>query len=467
MEDNFAFIDCTKSDRSTKKLVRSHAMKGKNAGKTHHRRSRLDLSRSHKSGQSALVQPLDRLNNQECRMGLLGLTYEAVGEQLLAIPFPIEATSQNRPIINQFFAVVVDALHPPELCRSLDVVKSYWLRLLFMDTTSYHCAIALLATLNNFFFGAQGVSSRAIYHLSQAVRLVNQQLQTAQALSNSNLTVVNFLIVHELLGESRLEAEIHLRGLHRMVMLRGGLMNLEDSEPSLLVLKICKTDLDFALNYGTSTCFYRDRMANVALTLATRGFFMNRTMGGLALRFNGLDPTLQQILVDLISIASLFNAGCRMDPHTLQEVVVSVGYRLIRFHPLCGPCLEDKLSSAFHIGLTSLLTTLFLRLGGRRFLRYSPVTERLKEVIESGLDEDDRDLMLWLLFIGRVSVLEGPDQDWIVPRIRQAVLSLGITSWAGVHRCILQFPWINALHDKAGKALWESVLGSDGCSQAD
>ncbi len=101
MEDNFAFIDCTKSDRSTKKLVRSHAMKGKNAGKTHHRRSRLDLSRSHKSGQSALVQPLDRLNNQECRMGLLGLTYEAVGEQLLAIPFPIEATSQNRPIINQ------------------------------------------------------------------------------------------------------------------------------------------------------------------------------------------------------------------------------------------------------------------------------------------------------------------------------------------------------------------------------
>jgi hypothetical protein len=32
-----------------------------------------------------------------------------------------------------------------------------------------------------------------------------------------------------------------------------------------------------------------------------------------------------------------------------------------------------------------------------------------------------------------------------------------IESWAQVHQCITQFPWINPLHNEAGEALWSSV----------
>jgi hypothetical protein len=59
-----------------------------------------------------------------------------------------------------------------------------------------------MATLNEFFFGGEVVSSKAIYHLSQTDGLVNQTLQTTEALSNSNLAVFNFLIVQALVREA-------------------------------------------------------------------------------------------------------------------------------------------------------------------------------------------------------------------------------------------------------------------------
>lgn len=97
-----------------------------------------------------------------------------------------------------------------------------------------------MATYVQFFSGRETVStsSQAIYHLNQAVGLVNKKLQTVEALSNTNLAVVNFLVVHELLRESGSKARIHMKGLQKMVELRGGLSQLEDDD--LLAVKFCK-----------------------------------------------------------------------------------------------------------------------------------------------------------------------------------------------------------------------------------
>ena len=188
---------------------------------------------------------------------------------------------------------------------------------------------------------------------------------------------------------------------------------------------------------------------------------MNRNVAGSDPRFHRMDPFLQQILVDVTDVARLFNmdsAALNMDPNMFQEVIVSVGYRLIRFHPFGGPQLEAKLEPACHIGLVAFTTTLYLQFGRRRFLRYRLVAQRLQEVIERGLDLEDNDLMLWLLFIGGVSVLAEVSQIWLVSRIYQVTQSLDIEDWTALHKTIVRFPWINCLHDEAGKALWNTVM---------
>jgi hypothetical protein len=60
------------------------------------------------------------------------------------------------------------------------------------------------------------------------------------------------------------------------------------------------------------------------------------------------------------------------------------------------------------------MTTLFIQFGRRRFLKYSLVARYLRDVTHRGLDEEDSDLMLRLLFIGGISVLAELDQAWLI-----------------------------------------------------
>lgn len=98
--------------------------------------------------------------------------------------------------------------------------------------------MALMGTLNRYFFGRDVVNSDIVSHLTQAVVLVNQSLDTREATCDANIYVVNFMIVHELLNGAKDRALVHLRGLQKMIELRGGIVGLE---PNLkLLAKVCK-----------------------------------------------------------------------------------------------------------------------------------------------------------------------------------------------------------------------------------
>lgn len=176
-----------------------------------------------------------------------------------------------------------------------------------------------------------------------------------------------------------------------------------------------------------------------------------------------LDPFLLRILLNVKGLAQWFNRGDKRhkaDPDMLQEVIVSVCYRLVRFHALGDPPLESKLDAAYHIGLVAFMTTLFLQFDGRRFLRYNLVSRCLGSVIGRMISELGDDLLLWLLFIGGISVLEEADQRWVVLQISHIVRLLGFENWGQMRQLLTQFPWIGAIHDGPGKALWDTVMTS-------
>jgi len=95
-----------------------------------------------------------------------------------------------------------------------------------------------MATVNQCFFGRVVDIAGSVYHLTRALSLVNETLDTPEALSDANIAVVNFMVVHELLRGAKSTALVHLKGLERMVQLRGGISALESD--TMLMLKICK-----------------------------------------------------------------------------------------------------------------------------------------------------------------------------------------------------------------------------------
>ncbi|KAK3949828.1 hypothetical protein QBC32DRAFT_266050 [Pseudoneurospora amorphoporcata] len=643
MGKGFQFIDSTKTDRVTRRLVRSHAMKGKNVGKVLHRRSRLELdlhtprpskkactsstarnllpqtqgqqqptSTSRPSSSSTMSRSkspeetpspgdgssstgsssyittpassvtdltsndflyldddfvdLDWLadvenhdihayiadtltsptvdtsfQGQQVQQSLVLPAYTqkaptttlGARDSLFVLAFPVQATPQSQYVITQFFGIVIDALYPPQLVRGAAKAYDYWISTLFQDRTSFHCAIALMAALSDFFFGDQALTPDAIYHLSQAIHMVNQTLETNDAVSDSNLAVVNFLVIQELLKDSiKSKAEVHLKGLQRMVELRGGLMSLGEDNP--LGIKISKTAVDFALHRGTPlpSAFYRDRMPSIRARLQSEGFILSSplsplfsfsplssispsptspsfTSSGLQQQQIQIHPFLSQILSDVLSITTLLNSSFlnfRFDPHMLQEFLVSVGCRLIRFRPLSyyqsqthpqkggkrpspqgtAAAKQSRIESAIHLGLIALTTTLFLQFGRRRFLRYELVRDCLTTLIsdwdyhsiipssasstlENPAESVENQTLLWLLHMGGISVLAGPEeQKWLAPKVQELAWGvMGILEWEGipgtlgsgmgVKECLLRFPWVDALHSEPGRAMWDSL----------
>lgn len=147
-------------------------------------------------------------------------------------------------------SVVCDSVSLTRTCESiLDTDDVYWQDLLDPNTSSISNIVALT------YFNMSSVplfpspngnterlrfrgrrtrinkeSPEAMHRLSQAVTLVNLNLSTPEALPSSNISVVNILVVREMLRGNRESAEIHLMGLRKMIALRGGLKRLEGED---------------------------------------------------------------------------------------------------------------------------------------------------------------------------------------------------------------------------------------------
>lgn len=106
-EKTFYFIDGMKADRESKKLMRQHVMKGKNAGKTFHRPSRLALAEAPRPGAADGFYPQHaRYCNQEERYAYWMHLSErtamgSIGNMPLPFSLPVEVMPKSLTVINR------------------------------------------------------------------------------------------------------------------------------------------------------------------------------------------------------------------------------------------------------------------------------------------------------------------------------------------------------------------------------
>lgn len=218
-------------------------------------------------------------------------------------------------------------------------------------------------------------------------------------------------------------------------------------------------DILFALRYGKPIVFFRDRFSEVRSTIAS----INRNSHSVSTtptrQNNEINPYLQNILDDTMIVSSFFNSASNsqtLDITMFLELLVSICCRLIRFLPLQNQKPKCKVKAAYHIGLLTFMTTLFLQWDIRRIDEYNKVSERLREVINDDLDNLDSDFVLWFLFIASMW-FSVTCEHGLVLRIRTLTTRLDITSWSRVRDSLSKFPWICALHDQPGRLIWNVV----------
>jgi len=176
-----------------------------------------------------------------------------------------------------------------------------------------------------------------------------------------------------------------------------------------------------------------------------------------------INTVLRTIMQDAVSVTYFLNGSvgnARLDPYVFSEYVVSIGCRLLDFHPLDAENLKQPPERACHMGLAVFLSTLYIQHGRRRFLKYGMVGARLKSTIETCFEDVSAELMLWLLFLGGPSILAAIDESWLMPKIRTILEKLGLQTWQEVRSCLLAFPWICGLHDAPAATLYSDCFSS-------
>ncbi|KAJ5574042.1 uncharacterized protein N7459_008469 [Penicillium hispanicum] len=428
MQKTFHFIDGVQPDRKAQRSMRRHVMKGKNAGKKLHRPSRLaQRIPPHEFSAIDAGDPIDQ---------------KGPGTGQLVIPSNTLERGFREAILTTSLPILNINLHSHQIIDR-----------------SFHCNLSLMQACNEIYLSDGNSPAKALYHLSQTFTQIQKRLDSEDALSDSTIALIASLILQEQLRNQLPAAEMHARGLQRIIQLRGGLDQLEGNVA--LILKVCKADIMLAWQHGGPTMFFRDRMSEVRRTLASRGHHLDFSSVPPLVRDNELDSHLYSILSDLVGLCSLLNNNPHqpiLDFLVFEEIFVSICYRLHRFRSLNDARTQHDSQTVCHLGLLMFTMVTFFQLNRTRIIDFRRASLCFKNFLSSELCTLENDATLWLMVLGGICHLGDDDMDWIAWKIRQLIQRRGMNSWEYVRSFLCKLPWIHAVHDQPGRELWNRVL---------
>ncbi|TGJ86318.1 hypothetical protein E0Z10_g2454 [Xylaria hypoxylon] len=435
------FIDNASIDKKTRTLIRSHAAKGKNLGRTIHRPSRYPRKRQVAASVIASVIASEKPPSDE-------------GPELFHNSGNIESSLSIQRQLQE------------DLSTSLPFDYA------FIDEAFFHCVVALSVAASVSLSMTCQETIEALSHLSRSLRLVNQRLagDGDVALSDTTLAVVIAMTQHERLLGYHHHALVHFEGFQRIIALRGGISALVSDCPGI-AQKAFRADFDFALQLGSPTRFSIECVPGKATLDWLREKYRGARAGSpytLALIAN-VDEDLRGVFEDICTLAWLVNDdaihGVRVDDYDFHAVLLLVGYRLLDLRPLNTPIeTSDTIELLLHLGLAALMTKFFFTLG----LKPPDVVLLNHCIVSAALERryntrEKQELLLWLLFTGKASVFTGVDEDiWLIPKISQVATKLDLSTWDHVSRTLQKFPWVRTFSNDTAQTLWDQIcsLGS-------
>ncbi|KAH8895985.1 hypothetical protein GQ53DRAFT_36401 [Thozetella sp. PMI_491] len=342
---------------------------------------------------------------------------------------------------------------------------------MFEDTTYLHFVLFFTSAINDVFL-KRPWGRTSYYHMAQTITSLNDKLARNE-LEDSTIAVVSSLVIVCAILTDYTAAKTHFTGLQQMVRLRGGLEAFRDNLG--LYIKLARVDLAYALHTGQAPLFIHPGfLAYVQPSAVTSGtphgshikddsdnsdYPSSSLSSPISPRSYLQIPKVLETLLDDSSVVSVFsdlqrlscslNHRRRLQDSDFKLAICSIQYRLL----LLEGTLDDTMAECLRLAMLTFLTTTFEIPEGPG-QRYPHLSRKFRESC-CALIGDSMPGMLsgfatWLLVIGGVS-LYGLDEDWLCKRWRSLV-PVG-ASWYEVRRGLKTFLWIDAVHDRLGKEM--------------
>ncbi|GAB1312802.1 hypothetical protein MFIFM68171_03012 [Madurella fahalii] len=482
----FEFVsNNTAIDGASRKRIRSRAARGRNVGKTLTRRSRTNAP---STGQIFRASNSLESTGNEARETSASSSWiqQRACESLSIISLGFFPPSWPRYMgATNYLYRAVSFLSGLRYIRGLENALDYsteppsrWIQPMFSDEAYYHGAMAVSITVLNKLCTHPEAPGAAVSHLCDTFRLVNSRLSGPDAVSDENLAAVVILEMYERCRGQYREGLVHLNGLQRMTELRGGIFKLATSRPDV-VQKILRSDLEHALYLDTPTRF---RAADIAALLRNNSIpTIPRRLGQARPHrtppppLPSLAPYLASVLSDATQLSQLLHDTATSKPPRprvnccdLHGTLFILGYRLVQARSLPCPSATDRVVYA---ALAAFLLSFSVGSMGNWSLPPHLVAMARLEARQTG-DEPaaEGEMLLWMVFVCMATgVFDAEDEVWLVPRTVEILGALGLDvasgvgGWEGVAQRLEQFPWIDEMHGKKGRAYWNRVVNLAGC----
>ncbi|KAJ9273845.1 hypothetical protein DTO212C5_124 [Paecilomyces variotii] len=448
--------DSIKPDASSRRFIRRHVMKGKN-------RKPIASSQLALGSWINNAHDLNDFQIATTSMGSLHRPFATpVGLQLNSSTPSLLGFAEMEPrmlhLIYDFVTVMKKMMYPVECCVDLRNEEQNWFRDLSHDPAYAH---TILSTARAYFdfVGSQTFGPRAIMHMNKTMfRLRNKLAETDLVITDSTIfTVLALVLISEALDDHE-AAQKHLHGLHELVKLRGGIKGL--AQKPLLQIKCCRIDLSLALKTGSKPLFFTDD------SISWKPYLLDCQKASTITPVHTMcdipDIRLVNVWLDLRELTTGINLAhqtqCKVSSGLFQEALISVQYRLQHL----SYNVHDK-QEVLRVAMLTLSIVLLIDIRGIS-IRYQHLAGKLRAALQSS-EHDVNDqllrLALWLLFVGRVSLLDGPeDALWLGAKLLTISQTLGITTWPEARHILKSFMWVDGIHDKAGKDFFEELKES-------
>ncbi|KAJ9149317.1 Fungal specific transcription factor domain-containing protein [Pleurostoma richardsiae] len=454
----FQFINSTSqgpSDPEARKRIRSHVMQGKN------RRRPRPAMPSWMSGDYGRHLPVDASEPAGTALS----APRTVGTDLSLTIFPDRMEPYMVKDIVDFLNVVKKALYPFEVILAPDKREQFWFNNLMIDSAYLH---AVIFSTEAYYATLRGSSSShlAVKHMLKSLNIVAERIASGDrdATSDTTISAVISLTMAAFFYGDYEAGEMHMEGLYKIIMLRGGLASLRGDAYGIQS-KACRVDLGHALSTGRKPLFFADGISwdsYIATHAPIANFDPPPPRGDVVEVVNfveKLDWRLVNIWRDLHEFAQLGNLAYQtqrqLQHDAFHEMMASIHYRLL--HLLFSDSAADE---AVRLGMLAFAATVFLQWVGVR-LQY----QRLRESLEAALrrlknevDDVPPWLVVWLIASGSVSVFQEVEGTWLQQWLDDTLKRVGVRSWGQARETLRGVMWIDLLHDRPGRAIFEDAM---------
>lgn len=144
----------------------------------------------------------------------------------------------------------------------------------------------------------------------------------------------------------------------------------------------------------------------------------------------------------------------KIEADVFHEMLASIQYRLL--HVQFDDGSPDE---AMRLGMLSFATTIFLQWDGVAS-HYHHLSEIFKESLRKLKSSTGIPpwLILWLLIVVCVSVFDEANDAWVQQWLAETLRLTGVQSWIEGRKALRSIMWIDLLHDRPGKVIFEEAV---------